>query len=58
METKKMSLASIQGMLSRTEMKKIMAGSTTCKYCSVWSDCGGGICGTWAGRCNGAKHCF
>lgn len=29
METKKMSLASINGKLSRTEMKNIMAGSSS-----------------------------
>lgn len=32
METKKMNLANIQGKLSRTEMKNIMAGSSTCTY--------------------------
>lgn len=31
MKTTKMSLANIQGKLSRTEMKKIMAGSGTCQ---------------------------
>lgn len=30
MKTQKMSLANIQGKLSRTEMKNIMAGSGTC----------------------------
>ncbi len=34
MRTKKMSLASIQGKLSRTEMKKIMAGSEEFGSCS------------------------
>ena len=30
MKTQKMSLANIQGKLSRAEMKKIMAGSAAC----------------------------
>lgn len=30
MQTKKMSLANIQGKLSRAEMKQVMAGSGTC----------------------------
>ena len=30
MKTEKMSLANIQGKLSRTEMKKVMAGSGKC----------------------------
>lgn len=33
MKTEKMSLANIQGKLSRTEMKKVMAGSGVC---NVW----------------------
>ena len=45
MQTKKMSLANIQGKLSRTEMKKIMAGSgsgSNCSdSCSSDSDCNG-----------------
>lgn len=42
MQTKKMSLANIQGKLSRTEMKKIMAGSADCSLagCASDSDCG------------------
>lgn len=45
MKTVKMSLANIQGKLSRTEMKKIMAGSgsETCvsdgESCPVWCCC-------------------
>lgn len=38
MQTKKMSLANIQGKLSRSEMKKIMAGSGGGK---CGDDCGG-----------------
>ncbi|GAB2827983.1 hypothetical protein GCM10027043_32010 [Ferruginibacter profundus] len=34
MQTKKMSLANIQGKLSRTEMKNIMAGSLSSNYCN------------------------
>ena len=41
METKKMSLTTIQGKLSRTEMKNIMAGLS-----------GGAIC-----NCNSADQC-
>jgi len=33
MQTKKMSLVNIQGKLSRTEMKQIMAGSGTVGHC-------------------------
>lgn len=36
MQTKKMSLANIQGKLNRTEMKKIMAGSGT--LCGNYND--------------------
>lgn len=42
MKTKKMSLANIQGKLSRTEMKNIMAGSGPGYYKCCWtgtSDC-------------------
>ncbi len=55
MQTKKMSLANIQGKLSRAEMKNIMAGSGSGH---------GGICnfgtGAWIGSCNAAdiqKYC-
>lgn len=43
MKTKKMSLANIQGKLSRTEMKKIMAGSGVSENCNCNSkdDCSG-----------------
>ena len=37
MQTKKMSLANIQGKLSRTEMKNIMAGSGTCCVRGYWN---------------------
>lgn len=37
METKKMSLTNIQGKLSRTEMKKIMAGKKAPGYCGTQS---------------------
>ena len=45
MQTKKMSLANIQGKLNRTEMKQIMAGSATGKSCSTDCNVGGAI---WA----------
>jgi hypothetical protein len=40
MKTQKMSLANIQGKLSRDEMKKIMAGSTGCSTgpCTVYNN--------------------
>lgn len=45
MQTKKMSLANIQGKLSRTEMKKIMAGSTGTICARQGTPCGdGGTC--------------
>ena len=46
MQTKKMSLANIQGKLSRTEMKNIMAGSGSGSggYCI-------GSVGSWNGSC-------
>jgi len=44
MQTKKMSLANIQGKLSRSEMKKIMAGDATCATCLDARD--GVVCGT------------
>jgi hypothetical protein len=52
MQTKKMSLANIQGKLSRSEMKNIMAGSsyTRCRNgsCQVYSSGSlySGYCGT------------
>jgi len=41
MQTTKMSLANIQGKLSRAEMKNIMAGSGTCalRQCNSDTDC-------------------
>ena len=50
MKTKKMSLANIQGKLSRTEMKKIMAGSGKIQKCCIGNECttcqpGAGPCG-------------
>ncbi len=55
MKTVKMSLDTIQGKLSRTEMKEIMAGSGACGYMEylfhcTWSSSsygmsgGGGVC--------------
>lgn len=47
MKTQKMSLANIQGKLSRAEMKNIMAGSGTCAArwdkCCTTSDCCTGL---------------
>jgi len=45
MKTTKMSLANIQGKLSRAEMKNITAGST--------GQCVGSV-GTWTGSCSQA----
>ena len=59
MKTLKMSLANIQGKLSRAEMKKVMAGSGSdnCNnYCDNDKDCNGGMCpkchpiSNWAGK--------
>jgi hypothetical protein len=44
MQTQKMSLAKIQGKLSRTEMKNIMAGSAVCTYGCYYL--GGNMCGS------------
>ena len=43
MQTKKMSLATIQGKLSRIEMKNIMAGSGSGSGCPTYC-AGGGTC--------------
>ena len=54
MQTKKMSLANIQGKLSRTEMKNIMAGSagTFCHNTNNWCSYVGGACNlTGSGYC-------
>jgi hypothetical protein len=57
MQTKKMSLAAIQGKLSRNEMKQIMAGSgggAICKWfgtCTVYSN---GT--TYSGTCGVYTH--
>lgn len=65
MKTAKMSLANVQGKLSRTAMKKIMAGSDgedmgfcqdqcqTSDDCPQDRSCGGGSCdGITIKRCN------
>ncbi len=44
MQTKKMSLANIQGKLSRVEMKNIMAGSAVCTLGCAWTS--GIMCGS------------
>lgn len=63
MKTKKMSLANIQGQLSRLEMKKIMAGSScgsccfTTATCSANEQCspyGGYGCYCWNNACQSA----
>lgn len=41
MQTKKMSLANIQGKLSRAEMKNIMAGSGSCPSGQFTCTCNG-----------------
>ena len=61
MQTKKMSLANIQGKLSRTEMKKIMAGSGTpeCGWgCLGPKDCeGNSSCGKCISHNGGSYVC-
>lgn len=56
MQTKKMSLANIKGKLSRSEMKKIMAGSGYCtNTCASNDDCkNSSICKT----CGRDRKCF
>jgi hypothetical protein len=54
MKTTKMSLANIQGKLSRTEMKSIMAGSGGSPGCHEGTACGAhgnGTCGTTSSGC-------
>ena len=56
MKTQKMSLANIQGKLSRAEMKNIMAGSggANCpigKACYNWYRGINGRCEAWTGNC-------
>ena len=51
MQTKKMSLANIQGKLSRNEMKNIMAGSGSGGYCI-------GSVGSWIGSCTAPADCI
>lgn len=61
MQTKKISLKEIKGVLSRDEMKKIMAGSGTVPYmgtCTSDSDCAGGFkCVLTAGSGTVRKAC-
>lgn len=53
MQTQKMSLANIQGKLSRAEMKNIMAGSGAAGGCCASdSNCGGN-----APYCNKGQSC-
>lgn len=52
-KTVKMSLANIQGKLSRAEMKQIMAGSSVCA-CNG-SDC---ICGSTSQCVSLTPHCM
>lgn len=54
MKTTKMSLANMQGKLSRTEMKNIMAGSGS-GACFVRVSCGGG--GTCMDPATTGGHC-
>jgi hypothetical protein len=64
METKKMSLANIQGKLSRGEMKKIMAGSGDFACAPNGADCPSpngvpdGCCGTCKSNSVGVKACY
>jgi len=54
MKTNKMSLAYIQGKLSRAEMKKIMAGSTA--FCGTGGDMCGEVNGTTYTCCQTDRH--
>jgi hypothetical protein len=59
MKTTKMSLATIQGKLSRAEMKKIMAGSGSSNECNCNSadDCTNSTVGKRCmNDCNGPKN--
>jgi hypothetical protein len=58
MKTVQMSLATIQGKLSRAEMKNIMAGCN-CKPCKSQSDCPGQMCANWigSGPCGAGQYC-
>lgn len=62
MKTKKMSLANIQGKLSRAEMKQIMAGSggESCNtyWCSTNSDCVTKNCGNRCSSFQGNNRCW
>jgi hypothetical protein len=51
MQTKKMSLAAIKGVLSKAEMKKIMGGSTCGGTPCLASAMCGSICRCSGGRC-------
>lgn len=60
MKTTKVSLANIQGKLSRAEMKNIMAGSGSDSGCSgncnyQWKDAKG-VSHTTAGTCNTTQN--
>ena len=61
MKTEKMSLANIQGKLSRTEMRNIMAGSgKNCPKCTKQSDCPNSSCVSWStgGPCGYGSYCI
>ncbi len=61
METKKMSLTTIQGKLSRTEMKNIMAGSGS-GGCYTGSDCtlnqAACVFSSWSGKARSCRNIF
>lgn len=56
MQTKKLSFSEIKGVLSRDEMRKIMAGSGESAYCSPTSmnSCPSGLSCKWY---NDGWHC-
>jgi hypothetical protein len=62
MKKRKISLANLQGLLSRAEMKNIMAGSDGGDFVCQSSGCGGSCqlyCGTGqlaTGYCNESSH--
>jgi len=63
MQTQKMSLANIQGKLSRTEMKNIMAGRSRCDDCTQLchrddnGDYGFGMCSPSTGGTSCHNYC-
>lgn len=51
MEIKKMSLANLKAVMSRKEMKNVMAGTNKCGSCTSAYDCGKTCNSCRAGAC-------